>query len=72
MEIICKKCGRKFTPIFKNHIYNGSESILHGNESILNGSENIYNGNEIKIKDFSCPFCGEKYNNGKIKNNIKK
>ena len=41
MKVLCKKCNRKFTPLFDNHIYNGSESIIRGNESIFNGTENI-------------------------------
>ena len=67
MELVCKKCDRKFKPIFENHIYNGSESILHGNESIKTGNENISRGQEKTIYDFKCPYCGTYYKKGFIK-----
>ena len=71
MEVVCKKCGRKMQPIFENHVYNGSESILHGKEAIMNGSENIKNGKEKKIYNYKCPYCDAKYKSGtaKIKEN---
>lgn len=63
-EAVCKKCGRKFEPIFENHIFNGNEQILHGNELVMNGSEYINNGKNVQIRNYSCPYCGEKYRNG--------
>ena len=61
MKALCKKCNRKLTPLFDNHLYNGSESIIHGNESVFNGSE--YK-NKKKIYNYKCPYCGTYYNSG--------
>lgn len=61
MKSICNKCNRKFIPLYSNHIYNGSESIIHGNEAVFNGSE--YK-NVKKIYNYECPYCGTYYNSG--------
>ena len=66
MKLICKKCNRKFIPIFQNHVYNGHESILNGGERIMNGDENILTGAEKEIFNYSCPYCGKKYARGLI------
>lgn len=61
MKSICKKCNRKFAPLYDNHIYNGRESIIYGNESIFNGSEY----KKIKeIYNYKCPYCSIYYNSG--------
>ena len=64
LQVICKNCGKKFKPIFENHIYNGSEKILHGNETVVNGTEFIHNSNNINIENYFCPYCGTKYKSG--------
>ncbi len=64
MQTICEKCGKKITPIFSNHVYNGTEAINKGKESIMNGSENIRTGREKIIYDYICPFCGTKHKSG--------
>ena len=63
MKALCKKCNRKFTPLFNNHIYNGSESIIHGDESIFNGTE--YKKLK-KIYSYKCPYCNTYYKSGYI------
>lgn len=67
LQVVCENCGKKFKPIFRNHIYNGSEQILHGNETVMNGTEFIDNGQNIKIENYSCPYCGAKYKKGLAK-----
>lgn len=62
MKCLCVKCNRKFTPIFRNHIYNGSEGIIHGNESIRNGLECI--DYSKKINNYKCPYCNAFYKTG--------
>lgn len=62
MKCLCVKCNRKFTPIFRNHIYNGSESIIHGNESIRNGSE--FMDYSKQINNYKCPYCNAFYKGG--------
>lgn len=64
MKTICEKCNRSITPIFPDHIYNGTESILHGHENIQNGSENIRTGCEKNIYNYKCPYCGTIYKTG--------
>ncbi len=64
MKTICRKCGRKISPLFYGHIFNGHESIVHGNERVRNGTENIRTGREKEIKQYVCPFCGTYYKNG--------
>jgi len=64
LETICKKCGRKMEPIFRDHVYTGKESIMNGTELIRNGTENIMTGREVRINDYKCPFCGEHHDNG--------
>lgn len=65
MKLLCKKCNRKFTPLFNNHVYNGSESIIHGYESIFNGSE--YKNIE-KVYNYKCPYCDTYYDSGNLIN----
>ena len=67
MKTICTTCGRKITPIFSNHIYNDSESILRGNETIRNGSENTLTGHKKYIYKYACLFCGTKRTPGSQK-----
>ncbi len=54
MNILCKKCNHKFSPLFNSYVYNGSERIIHGNESILNGSK--YKTIK-KFYSYICPYC---------------
>lgn len=63
MKALCKKCNLKFTPLFNNHICDGSESIVHGNESIFNGIEHK---NLKKICNYKCPYCDTYYKSGYI------
>lgn len=64
LETICKRCGRKMEPIFKNHVYNGYEGVMNGSESIRNGKEFIMTGREKNINDYSCPYCGYHHRSG--------
>ena len=59
---LCVNCHRKFTPIFDNHIHNGTESIVHGNEAIYNGSEFL--DYSKKIYNYKCPYCNKYYKSG--------
>ena len=67
MMTICEKCGRKITPIFRGHIFDGTESIQNGSERVFDGSEYIRTGEEITISDYTCPFCGHHHASGTAK-----